>query len=242
MSEESKNPPYVLWLDLESTGLDPRSCQILEVAWRLTKFEFPFETVSHPLASGNVLVAAHVPAHALVTMQWDEIHPVVKEMHEKSGLFNDLGNRNLNQVSIEQIENRLFGLSAEWPTDKDEKVVLGGNSVHFDLGFLRVHMPTFAKRLSHRVLDVSAISLLCRSLGMPRLPKVEAAHRAQADLEQSISQLHACVDWLRAGQFAAFSQRLAAVEAIQAEVAEKVSSVLERTNRAAELARRGEGR
>jgi len=67
--------------------------------------------------------------------------------------------------------------------------------VHFDHGFLRVHMPKLAARFSHRHYDVSAVKLFCQSLGMPKPPKAEA-HRAAADVRESIEHAKACADWL----------------------------------------------
>jgi hypothetical protein len=75
--------------------------------------------------------------------------------------------------------------------------VLAGDSVHFDLGFVRYHMPTLAKRLSHRVYDVSAIKLFCRSLGMPKIERKEdPVHRAAGDVLRSIEHAKYCADWL----------------------------------------------
>ena len=38
---------------------------------------------------------------------------------------------------------------------------LAGNSVHVDLGFLRVHMPDLAAHLHYRIVDVSSVAELC---------------------------------------------------------------------------------
>ena len=75
------------------------------------------------------------------------------------------------------------------------KFLLAGSSIHFDLGFLRVHMPKLAAKFSHRLFDVSAIKLFCESLGMPKLPKAEA-HRAMVDVEESFAHYKACADWV----------------------------------------------
>jgi hypothetical protein len=75
--------------------------------------------------------------------------------------------------------------------------MLGGNTAHFDLGFLRVHMPEFAKRLSHRVFDASGFYRQCLSVGMPELPKPVEAHRAKEDVERSIELARECGRWIR---------------------------------------------
>jgi len=80
--------------------------------------------------------------------------------------------------------------------------VIAGSSVGtFDLQFLRVQLPAFTKRLSHRAFDASAVRLVARSLGMPDTPeeqKKEPAHRAMADAEDSILLMRRYVEWLSA--------------------------------------------
>ena len=62
-----------------------------------------------------------------------------------------------------------------------------------------MHMPRLAARFSHRHYDVSAVKLFCRSLGMPKPPKAEA-HRATADVLESIAHARLCAEWLRTKQ------------------------------------------
>jgi oligoribonuclease (3'-5' exoribonuclease) len=186
---EARAEPYAIeWLDLETDGLDPRSCGILEIAWILTRFAYPYEE----LVRGHRLVwSSH--AERLVNGDAD---PFILDMHDKSGLRAALSEEKILPGSESRVERELLDLSAGWPLeDKDARVVLGGNSAHFDLGFLRIHMPTFAKRLSHRVFDVSAMLMQARSLGMPVPPKTEPAHRAMADVEHSIATARRLAEW-----------------------------------------------
>ena len=39
MTTKEPKPERLLWLDLESTGLDPSMCSIIEVAWAITPLE-----------------------------------------------------------------------------------------------------------------------------------------------------------------------------------------------------------
>lgn len=138
-----------------------------------------------------------------------DCHAFVLKMHQKSGLLGDLDVLD-NLSDLATVEKDLLNLSKDWPgvgvdvtklpDDErrrvtDSKVVIAGNSAHFDLSFLRAHLPRFAARLSHRVFDVSAMSLLARSMGMPRLPKSER-HRAKLDVEESVLQAQIISDWL----------------------------------------------
>lgn len=131
-------------------------------------------------------------------MQWLETRAdaFVREMHVKSGLEAALLDETQRKTSLGRIEQDLLAISADWPSDKDRRVMLGGNTAHFDLGFLREKMPEFSKRLSHRVFDASGFYRQCLSVGMPELPKPVEAHRAKEDVERSIDLARVCAAWI----------------------------------------------
>lgn len=170
----------LLWIDLETSGLDPHQDLILEVAAIVADLERPFNSKGHEL---------HAVLFALCAAE--DLHPKVLEMHTKNGL---LAECERSTVSYLRVEDELLDMVPE-VEDREDMTALAGSSVHFDLGFIRVHMPRLAKRLSHRVYDVSAVKLFARSLGMPKLPRAEA-HRARADLQESIEHARLCADWL----------------------------------------------
>jgi oligoribonuclease len=168
----------LLWLDLETTGLDPNKDQILEVAVILADLADPF---THKWKEEWVVN----PPHPILA---DEF---VRNMHTKNGLFEACKN---SFFSIKSVEGELLR-RVHVEADRENRTVLAGSTVHFDLGFLRVWMPELASRLSHRCYDVSAVKLFCQSLGMPKPPKVEA-HRAMADVVESIDHGQKCAEWL----------------------------------------------
>jgi oligoribonuclease (3'-5' exoribonuclease) len=171
--------------------LDPKQHGILELAFVLTEFRFPYLTLNR----GHYLVNG--PARLeLIEGRSDDF---IRSMHEASGLTLDLSFVE-NTTTLPTIEQDLLQLSERWPLeDKNARVVIAGSSVGFDLGFLRQHMPAFAKRLSYRVFDVSVMKMVCRSMGMPyEDEKTEPSHRAPEDIEYSIQRMKDCVDWLEA--------------------------------------------
>lgn len=174
----------LLWFDAETSGLEAGKCVILEVALSRATLLDPFNAV--PVYDSVV---------QLLKAQRDrlEIDPYVVDMHTKNGLWEECDSTDV--PSIRHVENELLML-VDAAATKDDMPVLAGSSVHFDHGFLLVHMPRLAARLSHRHYDVSAIKLFCQSQGMPKFRKVEA-HRARPDVEESIQHGRECKQWLK---------------------------------------------
>ena len=200
----------LLWLDVETNSLDPLTGRLLEVAATATDLEHPFE-MTGTVVQGVLPVA---PEEASI------FDAFIKEMHTKNGLLIDCLHRDVALWTAEKsrlksperreakrFPARYYEATAaleEWllalippkvEGDRDSLSCLAGSSVHFDLAFLRVHMPRLAASLSHRVYDVSSVKLFCRSLGMPKLPP-EEAHRAWPDVMESIRHAEACAAWL----------------------------------------------
>lgn len=170
----------LVYLDLETSGLDPSRDVVLEIAVSLADLSSPFD--------------ARAAYHAVLRYNAgasEALDPFVREMHTKNGLLAEcLRGRD----DFAKVEEELLALVPE-VADRDETPTLAGSSVHFDHGFLRDEFPRFAARLSHRHYDVSAVKLFCRSLGMPRLPRAEA-HRAREDVLESVEHARLCARWL----------------------------------------------
>lgn len=172
----------LLWLDLETEGLDPATCSILEVAVSVADLASPLNAT---------------PLYHAVLGTSDErvskLHPIVFDMHTKNGLLTECLR---SGKTVADVERDLLALIPASP-DKEEMPVLAGSSIHFDHSFLRVHCPELSGRLSHRHYDVTAVKFFCQSLGMAKPPKAEAAHRAAEDIVASIEDARRCVDFVR---------------------------------------------
>jgi len=169
----------LLWLDLETTGLDPIKDSILEVAAMTADLEAPFETGS--------------PYETVLNfnLQGISVHPAVIEMHTKNGLWKACAQ---SATFLGEVEEQLLSMIPQ-STDRENQTTLAGSSISFDLSFIRQKMPKLARLLHYRVYDVSSVVLFCRSLGMSKLPKAEA-HRAMADVRESVQLAKHCADWV----------------------------------------------
>jgi oligoribonuclease len=162
----------LLWIDLETTGIDPVNDHILEVAWRITN---------------DSLIPWSITKNRIVTPSkeaWVQLKetPFVMDMHIENGLLADIDNPDVDKLMLEDIEDELI---------KDINIVediwiVAGSSVHFDLAFLREHMPRLATQLSHRVYDVSTMKTLFKSVGHTDVITNDNKHRANHDIDNSL--------------------------------------------------------
>lgn len=159
----------ILWIDLETTGLDQNECEILEVAAIVTDKNLKEVDRYHSVV--------HQLEPTLRTMnQW------CRDTHTKSGLLADV---RASVQSLEQVENGLLELIQA--NFGNEKAILAGSSVHFDKKFIDKHMPKVAARLNYRIIDVSSFKETLRIVHGFELPeKTIAAHRALADIQGSM--------------------------------------------------------
>lgn len=180
----SANPGLLVWCDLETTGLDPSTCFILEAAISIAPFSEPFHLGS---MYSRVLYGHRVN---------DAADEFVREMHTKNGLWDECEKSHINSAIVDVQISRLI-TDALNKVGGSEKPVLAGSTVHFDLAFIRRWLPMTAALLSHRVYDVSGIKLFCQSLGMEPIPREsEPAHRAKDDILVSVEHAELCVKWL----------------------------------------------
>lgn len=157
----------IAWVDLETTGLSSE-CSIIEFALVVTDNNynelFSYEAVVKPvIGSAGEQVALN--------------------MHNESGLLELVRQTDNDIAEIDyDVADRLCNY---------KPVILGGQSVHFDRGFIERWMPQTNRCLSHRQIDVSSLKLLwSNALGVATesLPpdKSKTTHRAMEDIVASI--------------------------------------------------------
>jgi oligoribonuclease len=158
------------------TGLDLGKDKLIEVAALVTDPEL------NVLGEGVDLVI-HADDAAL-----DAMPPVVRDMHAKSGLTDEVRR---SAITMAEAEEQVLAYVREF-VPNPRTAPLCGNSIATDRGFLARDMPALDAFLHYRMIDVSSIKELCRRW-YPRVyfgqPPKGLAHRALADIRESIREL-----------------------------------------------------
>ncbi len=170
-----------LWFDLETTGLDPHECSILE--WAAVLAEDDRDGDMTPVHEYTAVVKC---TESKLHFELDDY---VRRMHTKNGLLTEC--LESDAVSLEESDAFLYGLAEELAGPKPKGIVLAGASVHFDLSFVRVHLPRFASCLSHRVFDVSTLKAAERIWGDDFANIKSDIHRALPDALASLAEVKA---------------------------------------------------
>ncbi|MEJ3655923.1 oligoribonuclease [Actinomycetes bacterium KLBMP 9759] len=166
----------LVWIDCEMTGLDLQRDALIEIAVLVTDGEL------NVLGEG-VDVVIHADESALAGMP-----EIVRDMHAASGLTEAVRASTISLAEAEQLA--LTYIREHVPEPRTAP--LAGNSIATDRGFLARDMPELDGHLHYRMVDVSSVKELCRRW-FPRVfyakPEKGLAHRALADIEESIREL-----------------------------------------------------
>ena len=165
---------YLVWIDLEMTGLKPDTDVIIEMATIVTDANL------NPVAEGPV-IAIHQPEPVLDAMDdWN------KRTHGASGLITRVRDSKYTLASAEARTMEFLRVLVE-----PNASPMCGNSICQDRRFLSRVMPALERYFHYRNLDVSTLKELARRW-MPdvaaRFDK-ESPHVALEDIRESIREL-----------------------------------------------------
>lgn len=191
-------PSPLIWLDLETTGLDEQQDEVLEIAIVVTagggfeeveRFHHVSTRAAHVMmASVDPFVIAMHRANGLWQESLDRelaVRPMLAKYERDLGAFDEYAT--IDEM-LEGFVRRVLGPA---PSHSADRPKLAGSSVHFDLGFVRRRFPRFAATLSHRLYCVSALNehaMRCAPDAYESRPREGGvAHRAMPDIEHSIA-------------------------------------------------------
>lgn len=182
----------LVWIDIETTGLDPSKDVILEVGAVVTDFH------GNALSDVRTWPVGRGDDRYYDATNLGKADHIVGPMHDESGLWNDWGswlkNGTLNDPKALQYDIVDWLIANDLEPNENR---MCGASVHFDRSMLKVHMPHLEGWFHYRNLDFSTIRDLCQKLN-PRIfsemphhePDItrldDMPHRSYHDLKDTI--------------------------------------------------------
>lgn len=169
-----KSENNLIWIDLEMTGLDHTTHQIIEIATVVTDAELNI------LAEGPVFAIDTEQHHLDVMDEWCTHH------HGKSGLTQRVKE---SEICMQEAEQQTIDFLLEWVYKG--KSPMCGNSICQDRRFLIEQMPELEQVFHYRNLDVSTLKELAARWAPDVYSgfKKKGAHLALDDIYESIEEL-----------------------------------------------------
>jgi oligoribonuclease len=189
----------LLMVDVETSGLDPRTAVLLEVGFAVVNPDLDIiERASWvvPYRPKSVDGCRH------------NCNPVVQEMHDASGLWDACRATEWRALTYLSALDAVYGPSwrPDWSAHReildwvathagDPQIPLCGSSVHFDKRWLDVWFPEITIGRTHRLPDPSGMRELLQRFG-PRgreivesRPAARKLHRVDPDLDDTLAEL-----------------------------------------------------
>ena len=186
-----KSATNLVFVDLETSGLDPKQDVILEIAalpvdQNLEILHEGWSAVVQPLLPGKTWSSyENTDPHWALAQHQKAMNETVLEMHTENGLFKDLEEG--KGIGLQAAMREFLRYSEQFVPHG--QTPLAGSSVHFDRKFLERYMSPVDKFFHYRIADVSSVKEFWRrwypEAGEP--PKVKA-HRALADCYASVAE------------------------------------------------------
>jgi oligoribonuclease len=165
---------YLVWLDMEMTGLEPERERIIELAMIVT--------------DNNLVTIAESPVWVVhqSDAQLDAMDDWNKKTHGNSGLIARVKASTLDDAAV---ETAALAFMKEHVPERSSPMC--GNSIGQDRRFMVRYMPQLEAWFHYRNLDVSTLKELCKRW-KPEVAKgvvKKGAHTAMADIIESIEEL-----------------------------------------------------
>lgn len=179
MDDLDKNPnDRLVWVDTETSGLNPQTSVLLEVAGIVT--DTGLEQIGEPF-------------HATVRYSPDEVEairaksdPFVQKMHDENGIWDSLP---AGYGTVDEVDSAFLAwLLPLCPERRQGRIA--GNSIRLDMNFMDAYMPQSMNHLHYRSVDVTGIHFMLNHwLDLTDVPGTTSDHTALADITNSLNEL-----------------------------------------------------
>jgi oligoribonuclease len=177
----------MFWIDLETSGLNPRTEIVMEVGCMVT------DQWGQELDWFDTLIKYDPKQY-----NWDvSADPFVKKMHANSGLFQSVINKKEGAIEHHAWE----ALDHFVVTNGISKHPMCGSSVQFDRSFMEWHAPDpLVERFHYRNIDITSIIETMKIVNPDLYVKMDAdvpsreMHRVRPDLEDTVSRYRWMLD------------------------------------------------
>lgn len=172
----------ILWMDVETTGIDVESERLLQVAALIGD------------AQGNIISREHFEAvvqHNDSEALRSNADPYVQQMHDATGLWNRLP----LGTPLDQVDMALLEYMKEY-CPEPRSLRMGGNSLRLDLNFMEKYLRNSYRHISFRSVDVTALRYAAENWGVTQGKKTfrkKGAHDALEDIMETIEEYR----WIR---------------------------------------------
>jgi len=163
----------LVWIDLETTGLELKKDKIIEIAVLITDKDL------------NLLDSKGYTGYVGITE--DDIslmRAFVKDMHTSNGLIEICKK---SKLSLEDIDKQATEYISKFVKEKEAPIC--GNNIAFDRSFINYNMPLLSNYLHYRNIDVSTVKQLSMIWKGDKYKKKDGRHEALDDIKKSIEEL-----------------------------------------------------
>lgn len=179
-------PDTILWMDFETTGLDPERDEVLEIGCLATDLDLNVQTTFRML---------HKPHHFGRVKQ--RMNEVVLEMHEANGLFEELEQFGRSWKTVYPCFLQYIGGVSEVTP------ILAGYGVsHMEARWLREHfIGDLSTLFTYYHYDVSVVRRMLQSVRPDKVMAKVEYHRAFEDAQNALLEWQYISNLMKQGLF-----------------------------------------